>query len=212
MDLGLGNLSVLKSFLLNPALASQSVYNDAIIAIGRGVAAQIDKYCNRRIARLAGAIEEFNDDRRHFFLSRYPIETITTLEVKTSDTQGWIAQPADAILVSAYVTGFIQFGGLLADYPGRARVTYTGGYYYVILEPTDSGYPATVPTGSTALPGDIRMAWLQQCARTWEIRDKLGINVAKPADITVATQSLGALELIPQVKELLLGHKRYMVT
>lgn len=208
MDLGLGNLSTLKTYLLNAALQAQSTYDAAIIAIGKGVAAQFDKHCNRGLARLAGAIDEFTADRRHWYLNRYPVEVITTVQSKTDDTTGWVTE-TDRILVSALNTGFLHFGGMPAAWPARLRITYTGGYWYDTLEPTDLAYPTTQPTGTTALPADVRIAWLQQCSHIWASRDKLGIGLGKAPD---QEQTLAQVELLPQVTQLLASYRRYMVT
>jgi hypothetical protein len=67
------------------------------------------------------------------------------------------------------------------------------------------------PAGSTARPADLYYAWLLQCERTWSVRDKLGVSIGQPT-APAQGQSLAALELVPEVKEVLRNYTRYAIT
>lgn len=205
MNLGLGTLTDLKRHLLAPALVAQGTYDPPIIAIGQGVAAQFDKFCNRKFARMANDTVVFPADRKHYYLPRYPVESIATIEQKDSQTEGFIALAADTIENRDDAAGLIYFGAALGDWWSLIRVTYTGGYWF----DDDDGDPETQPAGSTALPADLKLAWLQQCAQVWSHRDKLGLNISRPPS---GDTLIAAAPLTDEVKEILRGYVRYQLT
>src|SRR6185503_741 len=98
MNLGLGNLDELKRHLLSESMRAQTDYDAKITAIGRGVAGQFDKYCNRSFERAVDAKAEFNSDRDHYYLPRYPIESITSVEQRTTLAEGWVTLPPNGLI------------------------------------------------------------------------------------------------------------------
>jgi len=72
--------------------------------------------------------------------------------------------------------------------------------------------PADLPTGATARPDDLYLAWLLQCERIWAVRDNLGINIAGEKSVTFVSSTLAALELVPEVKNKIDGYRRYALT
>jgi hypothetical protein len=212
MDLGLGNRTELKRFLLAASLQSGVAFDRVIESIGKGVAAQFDRFCNRRLARAVGDTFTFYADRRQVVLPRYPVESVTGIEQKDDEETGFIALDSSVMLSIGKENGLVQFGAKLGTYLSQIRITFTGGWYVVTAEESETGYAAAtvVPAGATALPDDVKLAWLQQCARVWELRDKLGTGITKAGgDATFVAQTLGAIELIPMVKEVLNQHRRF---
>ena len=147
MNLGLGHLTELKAHLLNEALRSETTFDGAIAALGKGVAARFDAECNRKFARVAGATAEFSCDRDYLPLPRYPIEAIGKIELRETLTAGWVDQGAvnDLVVQIMAEAGIVVLHAPLGGWRDRLRLTYTGGYWY----PTA---PATaVQSGNVAI-------------------------------------------------------------
>ncbi len=68
----------------------------------------------------------------------------------------------------------------------------------------------TLPSGATALPDDLKFAWLTQCEAAWQLRDKLGLSLAEGAE-SRRTLTLGQLQLVPEVEAILKNHIRYAI-
>jgi hypothetical protein len=206
MDLGLGNLTELKAHLLASGIAATAKFDNVIAAIGKGVAAQFERYCNRKFARVVGDKETISADRTIYILPRSPIETITQIETRDDTVAGWVVQQINTIILNQDESkGLIEFGYVAGIQLSKLRITYTGGYWYDTSE-DGSGLQ---PNGSTLLPHDLKLAWFLQCQEVWNRRDKLGTSIAdKPTNQV----QLDGLDLIPQVKTILTGLKRYQMT
>lgn len=208
MNAGLGNLTELKARLLAEALRGSTDYDNALIALGQGVAALFEKECNRKLMRLENDRCEFSMDRNHYYLPRYPVESIALVEERDTLQGDYVVSP-DMLQQQQNDTGYIWFGGVIGMYWMRLRVTYTGGYWWETLEPTDEGYPSAMPDGATPLPNDLKLAWYLQCEHVWAHMDKLGLGLAeKPGE----QSSLTEITLIPAVKEILNGYIRYQIS
>jgi hypothetical protein len=136
MDLTLGTLAELKAHLLNSALQSDTTYDGALAALGRGVAGRMHAVCNRIFPRAVADTFEFQADRYHVVLPRYPVEVITKLELRQTLAEGWIDQgtPSTYITQLSEESGLVEFTipefGIRYGLPGmRGRITYTGGYW-----------------------------------------------------------------------------------
>ncbi len=204
MDLGLGNLIELKRQLLPVALLGDTDYDARITALGRGVASQFERVCNRKFARLVGAVDIFSADRDHWTLTRYPLETITTVELRSDLAAGWVVQTG-AIQMQDELAGLISFGQAVGTHRTQYRVTYTGGFWYDTAETEDTAQPA----GSTLLPYDLKHAWYLQCQHAWAKMDKQGQSLAGEPE---KWSALGDLQIIPDVVNLLNPHRRMMLT
>lgn len=206
MDLGLGNLIELKRRLLAATMLTQTTYDSAITAIGRGVAGAFDKHCNRQFARLAGAVDQFSADRVSYTLSRYPLETLTTVEQRDDLNAGWVAQTVNDLVINRDdAAGLLQFGTTLGSHLSQVRITYTGGYWYDTAETEDTAQPVN----STKLPFDVKEAWFLQCQEIWDKRDKLGLSLVAAPDVQ---SKVAAIEFAPIVQKMLAGHVRYQLT
>jgi hypothetical protein len=214
MNIGLGNLTELKGQLLAASLRSDTNYDAVITGIGLGVANLFDQFCNRTFTRTAGKQDIFSADRRHWYLNAFPVEIITANEKCDDQQDGWVTFPlppdgSSLIQQMQLDQGYIMFISIQGYYFSRIRITYTGGFWFPMLEPTDAGYPDTIPAGATPLPGAVKLAWYLQCQNVWKRFDKLGAQIAQnPED----QSALAATELIPQVKELLRPFKRMQIT
>jgi hypothetical protein len=200
MNSGFSNLATLKAHLLGDALRASTEFNEVILALGLGVAGIIERHCNRKFARAVGSTDILPADRIQFLLPRFPIESVTAIDVKRSESEGWVAQTVNEFAKTIDLRSGIvhrEDGPDAGDYSTQVRFTYTGGFFWEQLEPADMGYPTAQPAASTALPHDVRLAWLLQCQDAWQRRDKLGADIAQSSDFQSA---LAEIELLPFVK------------
>lgn len=207
-DLGLGNLISLKRHLLPATLQAGTTYDTVITDLGRAVAGMLETYCNRIFARLAAATHTCPAELKRVILPRYPIESITAVAMRGSGATTF------SDVGTATISNYDPTSGLLyIDSPAGSegdilRVTYTGGYWYDTAETEDTAQPS----GSTALPGDLKGAWLLQSRQVWKTIDKLGTGLvsAQSASATLG-DSLAGLELIPAVQSTLDRYRRFSV-
>ena len=146
MNLGLGNLSGLKEQLLAAALRESTDYDAPLTALGKGVAAQFDAFTNRKLARAVADTFLITADRELFFLPRYPVEALTTVELKDSGTT-WTTITSDVLNWNS-ATGEVYFGAQPGPRSSQLRVTFTGGYWVDETEEGNDVMPAT----ATAVP------------------------------------------------------------
>lgn len=202
---GVSTLVKLKARLLAPGLRGGTDFDSVVTILGDGVADSFDGYCNRKLRRASGAIDEFSADRESWVLLRYPVETITTVQTR-SDTGSWTTQTS-LVQQQALESGVMQFTGQVGPETTRIRVTYTGGYWV-----NDDG---TQPSGSTEMPDDIVEAWMEQCKNVWDKVDPLGKSLTGQSGGRGGQflhNTIGALDLATHVKKMLMSHKRYCLT
>ena len=206
MNAGFSNLTKLKTQLLAPSLRPGIGYDDALLALGLGVAAMFEKFCSRKFARLADATFLASADRDHLYLDRPPIETITTLELNSASNT--FVAITGSILNWEAASGLVYFGTPLGQANETLRVTFSGGYFWDETE--DGNTP--VPAGATVLPDDLQLAWFLQCRAVWETLDKTGAKITQVgsgADFVSGT--LAGLDLSPQVEKMLAGYRRFQL-
>lgn len=203
MNLGLGNLTTVKNHLQSPALAVATEFDDAIALIARGVSGLFERYTGRKFSRVEDDQYTVDADRLQIWLPRVPVEVITTIEQQDDLADGFYALTlADVIENQNLEKGWLFFV-LMAGWRGSIlRITYTGGYYFNVDEEVDLGCPA----GQVEVPADLRLAWLMQIEHLWSQRDKLGVGLAsKPGE----ESKLPSVELLPLVKQILDGYRRF---
>lgn len=210
---GFANLATLKAHLLASAQRTSTAYDAPIAAIGLGAAAAIAQFCNRRFERLAADTEIIAADRVEFLLRRYPVEAVSKIELKLTEALGWEELVInDVVNTIDLESGIVHFAGrndVGPDY-GQVRFTYTGGYWWEQVEPDAGGYPTAQPAGSSALPADLKLAWLLQCEAVWMARDKLGVSVLTSGNSgDFVTGTISNLDLIPMVKKMLQQYIRF---
>jgi hypothetical protein len=210
MNIGLGNLTELKGQFLAASLRTDTNYDAVIMGIGLGVANLFDQYCNRTFGRTVSAVDTFSADRRHWYLKCFPVETITAIAKKDSETDGFVAStlPPDGnslIQQTQLDQGYVMFISLQGYFFSRIQVTYTGGFWF---DTTENG-TGVMPTTATPLPGAVKTAWYLQCQHVWKRWDKLGAQIAQNPEGQTA---LAGIELIPLVREMLNPWRRMQMT
>ena len=206
-DLGLGSLIELKRHLIANNTA-ETTYDTTITELGRGVARGIDRFCNRQMARVAGATYDTAAEVDHIYLPRFPVESVASISLKTSQVDGFVALDSTVILNRDDSSGLVMFGAPLSDRTGILRVTYTGGYWF---DTTEDG-TGVMPAAATLLPYDVSFTWKTQCRRLWELLDKLGTGLAQLDRNRSAEEILSSYKFIDGVKEFLIPFIRYAMT
>lgn len=205
MNLGLGNLTELKAQLLAEALRSGTRYDARLIAVGKGAAAAIEQFCNRKFGRVVGDTYTGPADRTHCILPRYPVESISQVEFKSDETTGFVVQTDNAYVALKSESGIVHFGASLGPHWSQIRITYTGGFWFDETEENND----TLPSGATALPQDVKLAWYLHCQTIWQTLDKLGTDITKTGTAQTTGATLSGLDMSPAVKAMLGQFIRY---
>ena len=164
MNAGFSNLKSLKRELLLASEVSKADNDAAVLALGLGVASLFESATGRRFARQE-EVDTFSAERPFWVTRRYPIETVTSVDVRRDYAGGFLAVPGMPANVNE-LSGKVDFLGCLGAYGEMARINYTGGYWWDTGEVT----PDAMPEGATPLPEDLRAAWVMQCRWFWERR------------------------------------------
>jgi hypothetical protein len=175
MNAGLSTLIWLKRRLLMASDVVTATYDEAIAALGLGVAGHFEDLTGRKFSRVAGAIHEFDASRTFTLVARYPIESFASIELRETYAGGWQAWLGDYNVNSP--AGMVTFPAPLGAYGVRGRLTYTGGWWWNTNESAED----TMPTGATAVPPGLQLAWAQACKFLWdrgsiEDRSKAGFS------------------------------------
>jgi hypothetical protein len=212
MNCGLGNLDTLKQHLLAPALRATRTYDVQLAALGLGIAASFEKYCNRKFARVENDKHVCTADRDHTYVPRYPMEVFTSIELKADINIGWEMQTGLVLNVNE-ASGLVYWGAGISFQWAQMRVTYTGGFFFETLEPDDANYPSAAPTGAAALPDDLRLAWILQCKHVWQTIDPRGQKIVAEEKLAraVPQQVFGDMDLIPEVISILVSYRRMVM-
>ena len=177
LSAGLSTLTYLKSRILPAAAAVETTHDAALARLGLAIAGRMETACNRKFDRAVGAVDTFGAWTLCVTLKRYPVETLTTVQVR--DPAGALAATTD--YAADNDAGMISFETVPGMRSERLVVTYTGGYW---LDPRS--LPATaLPTGATPLPEDLLELWLAEVqlhAETRGLFEAVGLRVQKDSD------------------------------
>lgn len=208
VNAGFSNLKSLKAQLLAEALRVSTKYDAALLAIGQGVAKQFEKFCNRKFARIENTTFVCSADRDHVYLDRYPLESISQVELRLDTTSGWEVQ-SGLVLNLDETNGKAYWGYEPGPHYAQLRFTFTGGYWWDQTEEDND----TLPSGATELEEDLKLAWLLQCRIAWQAIDKIGQDITKTGSSSnLVTGTLAGLEMLPDVKEKLIPFRRMQLT
>ena len=175
-----------------------TTYDALLTSAIKAISSRFDKITNRTLARTVGTTQEFPADKTEIILSCFPLETVTKLELKSTETQGWVEQTGiDYLIRNACVISLSSRLGTCRD---QGRITYTGGYVL----------PGTTPgAGQAALPDDLEQAAVEQVAYWFRNKDTLGLIRNWPSGGTY--QVFMKIELLPTVEATLKNYERWLV-
>jgi hypothetical protein len=182
------------------AIPDADTTNDALLTAAiKAVSVRFDKETNRTLARAVAATHEFDSSDTEISPPLYPIESVTKWETKSSESEGWLEQPApDYLIHNACVISLRSPFSLQPLYFSLSRVTYAGGY----VLPGSADVPS-----ATRLPDDLEQAAVEQVAFWFQKRDKLGIRISWPSGGTY--QQFAAQDLLPSVQAVLEKYRRW---
>lgn len=195
LNAGLATLDYLKSRLLPEAGQDETQWDTALGMLGRAVAGQFERHCNRQLARLEVAVDEFSAWTLAVTASRYPLEEIESVEIRAADAT--TTELEAALYTADLAAGLIEFSTAPGTRRQRLLLTYTGGFWL------DDGDPQ--PAGSTALPDELLEAWVTECQAQAEARgllEAIGLRAKDPARKPPEGLS-------PATIEILRGYRRF---
>ena len=198
---------MLKAKLLGPSMLNRTDWDDQITGIGLGVAKQFEHFCNRKFEWTLNDTAEMAADRVSFLLPRYPLETVSLLELQTDLSIGFVAQ--DISLIKSINKGagivYLDDSADIGSYLSTVRFTYSGGFWWDTTEDSTG----VCPDGAKALEPDFILGWLMQCDHQWRKYDKLGRGISKDPEGQASDESVAFL---PMVMDLIDDHRRYQLT
>jgi hypothetical protein len=190
----LTELATVKSRLALPDATYDSILERAI----RAISARFDRETKRILARTENATFEFPADDTEIAVPCYPIESVATFELKSSEADGWFEQSGVPCLIRGGCIISLNSALRISHSALKiARVTYTGGY----LLPGSAEVP-----GATALPADLEQALIEQTAFWFQTRDKLGVIRQWPKGGSY--EQFADTDLLPSVRETLSRYTR----
>jgi hypothetical protein len=125
---------------------------------------RFEKECNRFFARVENFPEEFPADETEITVCRYPIETVSRIEIMEDLSGGW--QPVEDVNFVVRNQCVVSLFTPVGDWMQRGRIIYTGGFVL-------PGNPCA--QGQTPLPEDIELACIEQTAFMYQNRERLGL-------------------------------------
>jgi hypothetical protein len=169
--------------------------DDLLTRAINAISARFDMECQRTFARTVSNSHEFNPLEVEIAPRCYPIESVTTFELKTSEDEGWVAQTDVSFLLRRKCV--IALAERLGSARQQARVIYTGGY----VLPGE-----TVGPGQTALPADLETAAIEMVAFWYQNRDRAGVIRVWPKGGLF--EEFQDIDLIPSVRAVLEKYER----
>lgn len=193
------NLCLLTSVKRRCAIELADTADDVILAAAIGAIGQrFNKFCNRDLDRAADATYDFSAEQKFVLPPRYPIESVASWKLKTSEGDGWETQTGVEYLIRRGT--LLELAAPLGAMTQIGRVTYTGGYVL----------PGTTPgTGQTALPDEINQAAVEQAVYWYQNRNRLGLTSVSGQGVSL--NQFADLDLLPSVKEALRPHVRMLL-
>src|ERR1051326_2681801 len=137
----------------------------------RHVSARFAAECDRNFDYGAGILLEFRAEQTQLVVDRPPIESVSGFALKTTEAEGWVAQPNIDYLLSPEKT-VVELLEPLGCRGQLGRVTYSGGYVLTGATPGANQVP---------LPDDLEQSCVEQAAYWYQRRTQLGL-------VTIATE------------------------
>src|SRR5260221_4757662 len=107
-------------------------YDDLLTNAIKAVSARFDKETNRTLSRTTAATHEFDAADTEILPPCYPVESVTKLELKSNETDGWSEQTGIQYLIRRQCVISLSVPLIsppsTLNSPALPRVTLTGGY------------------------------------------------------------------------------------
>jgi len=161
---------------------------------------RFDSFLNRILARGINVIEYFDGGGRTLLLARFPVESVTSINVDADAVWGAATLLGSTDYRLNKLRGRIVFGADGSEsWPTgyqNIRVVYTAGFV------AGGEIP---PAGQSAMPEAIRRAYILQCAFEWRNRTHLGQQSVSAQGGSI---NLAPAKLLPEVQDILNEWKR----
>lgn len=203
MNAGLCSLTTLKEHLLPSPMRARTDWDTALTTLGLGVAAMMERHCARSFQRAVNAVFKASANNLTFSLDRFPVESVASVVLNAANNGGDTTITSD-IERTDLAAGLIFFDSTPGTQHDQIAITFTGGYWWDTTE-DESG---TQPSGSTALPADLLMAFILQMKSVTEAANLFSTAAVTSGKDKPATASL-SLDLIPAVKQVLDAYRRF---
>jgi hypothetical protein len=208
MNAGFSSLTALKAAVLPDGLRESTEYDNALVALGLGVAAQMEKFCNRKFQRIAEdedfATYETPGGVMVACVDRYPIESVELVQMLPSAGSTW-ETVTDRVSQFYAAAGIVEFTDTLGTRHEKLRITFAGGYWWNTEEEPED----TLPPGATPLPLDLLNAWHMGVQAVIRTSDLLKAGAAHNDKETDPLKAFLGLDLLPIVKLFLKQHIRH---
>jgi hypothetical protein len=201
MNAGLSSLTALKAAVLPESLRTRTGFNDTLVLIGLGVAAMMEGYLARSLQWSAAAVDICGAQCLTMPLTRFPLYLLTSVEIQSAGESTWTTITDDVQRLDK-AAGLIHFSTTPGGYHDALRATYQGGYYWDTTEDASG----TLPTGATALPSALKLAWIAQTQAIVEAMKLTNTQAATGKDKDQA--AMLQAELLPAVKTMLAPFRR----
>ena len=199
----LAQLSTVKARL---TIADLDTTSDTLLTNAlKAVSARFDQECNRTLARTENAVCEFDAVATEICVPAYPIEAVTRWETKSSESQGWLEQPAPEYIIRS--GGVISFARPFSLQPlalSLSRLTYTGGY---VLPGAPDPQPLSPGAPPAWLPDDLEQAAVEQVAWWFQNRDRQGL--LRVWDYHATYRHFADQDLLTSVRAVLARYRRW---
>ena len=180
-------------------IAEADVVDDDILAgFIAAASGRFARECNRVFDYSATATYDFRGDEMDLVVDRYPIVTVTSFSLKTTEALGFVAEATTPDYLVNGTRSIIELSAPLGTGRELGRVTYAGGY---VLP------GGTVGTGQTALPDELEQAAIEQCAFWYQNKDRLGLAGVSSQGGSVS--KLATADLLPDVQAVLTKYERW---
>lgn len=204
MNAGLSSLRKLKQAVLPDSMRESAMWDDTLVSLGLGVAEVIERHLDRRLAWLVTDIMESDAQRTVISLPRYPVASITAVEMQSTPTGAW-EDIIGSVARFPKVTGLVLFRSPPGDESSTLRVTWSGGYWWDTNE--DGG--GEQPEGSTLLPPALFTAWAMQVQAHCTALDLFGAQAGKEVLGAASNLLTNAEALTPAVVTMLKPFRRF---
>jgi hypothetical protein len=149
LSAGFGTLAQLKARVLPSVMESydnDGEWDTDLAQIGIAVAEAFNRYCNRVFQRGVSVAYDDEGGVRSFVLDRYPVESITALQLTTG---GGTTDEMESIYLVKPDSGIVELQSFLGTYRDRITCTYSGGYWLGATASVARNVVEAIPAGET---------------------------------------------------------------
>lgn len=129
------------------------------------VSGRFELECGRRFSREAESAFDFRADATEIAVDCYPVETVRSFFLKSTEAEGWLERPDVGFLISpSRATLWLE--APLGTHRQIGRVVFCGGYVLPGITPAPN---------QVALPDELEQAVVEQVAYLYANRNRIGI-------------------------------------